>query len=51
VTQQELKEQMKQFEKALGQQGQMKAAQRMGMVQKGGFPLNPGSKRRRPKMR
>ncbi len=51
ITQQEIKDQMKQFEKAIGQQGQMKAAQRMGMVQKGGVPLNPRSKRRRPKMR
>lgn len=51
VTQQEIKDQIKQFEKAMGQQGQMKAAQRMGMVQKGGIPLNPRSKRKRPKMR
>ena len=51
ITQQELKDQMKQFEKGLEQQGQMKAAQRMGMIQKGGIPLNPRSKRRRPKMR
>lgn len=51
ITQQELKDQLKQFEKALTQQGQLKAAQRMGMVQKGGTPLNPRSKRRRPKMK
>ncbi|MBI5915279.1 MAG: hypothetical protein HY842_07875 [Bacteroidetes bacterium] len=51
VTEQSLKDQIKQFDKAIDQQGQMKMAQRMGMVQKGGIPLNPRSKRRRPKMR
>lgn len=51
VTEQAIKDQIKQFELAAGQQGQMKAAQRMGMMPKGGMPLTPGSKRRRPKMR
>jgi tetratricopeptide (TPR) repeat protein len=48
VTEPTLKDQIKQFDKAMGQQGQMKMAQQMGMVQKGGVPLNPRSKRRRP---
>lgn len=51
VTEQALKDQVKQFEMAANQQGQMKAAQRMGMMPKGGMPMKPGSKRRRPKMR
>ena len=51
VTEQAMKDQVKQFEMAAAQQGQMKAAQRMGMVPKGGMPMKPGSKRRRPKMR
>ncbi len=51
VTEQALKDQVKQFEMAAGQQGQMKAAQRMGMMPKGGMPMKPGGKRRRPKMR
>jgi hypothetical protein len=51
VTEQMLKDQIKQFDKAMSQQGQMKMAQRMGMVQKGGIPINPRSKRRRPPMR
>ncbi len=48
VTEPTLRDQIKQFDKAMGQQGQMKMAQQMGMVQKGGVPLNPRSKRRRP---
>lgn len=48
VTEPMLKDQIKQFDKAMGQQGQMKMAQQMGMMQKGGMPLNPRSKRRRP---
>lgn len=48
VTEPMLKDQIKQFDKAMAQQGQMKMAQQMGMVQKGGMPLNPRSKRRRP---
>lgn len=51
VTEPSIKEQYRQFDKAMDQQGQMKVAQRMGMVQKGGMPVNPRSKRRRPKMR
>lgn len=51
VTEPMLKEQIKQFDKAMAQQGQMKMAQQMGMVQKGGMPLNPRSKRRRPPVR
>ena len=47
VTDANLKEQIKQFEKALGQQGQVKAARMMGKQgQLGGF--RPGGKRRRP---
>lgn len=47
VTDANLKEQIKQFEKALGQQGQVKAARMMGKQgQMGGF--RPGGKRRRP---
>jgi len=47
VTDANLKEQIKQFEKALGQQGQVKAARMMGKQgQMGGY--RPGGKRRRP---
>lgn len=51
ITQNEIKMQLDQFEKALGNQGQMKAARRMG---KQGHKMMKGpgsSKRRRPKMR
>ncbi|MCU0346274.1 MAG: hypothetical protein MUC59_05005 [Saprospiraceae bacterium] len=48
VTEPMLKDQIKQFDKAMAQQGQMKMANQMGMMQKGGMPLNPRSKRRRP---
>ncbi len=51
VTEGALKEQIKQFEKAVENQGQVKAAQRMGMMPKGGMPLSAGGKRRRPKTR
>ena len=51
VTEGALKEQIKQFEKAIAQSGQMRAAQRMGGGRKGGNIMNPGGKRRRPKMR
>lgn len=52
VTEGALKEQIKQFEKALAQSGQMKAAQRMGGGRRGGgMMMNPSGKRRRPKMR
>lgn len=46
VTEPALKEQIKQFEKALSQQGQVKAARMMGKQGQGGF--RPGGKRRRP---
>ncbi len=48
VTEPALRDQIKQFDKAIAQQGQMKMASQMGMIQKGGMPLNPRSKRRRP---
>ena len=51
VTESSLKEQAKQFEQAVKNQGQMKAAQRMGMMPKGGMPLKPSGKRKRPKGR
>ncbi len=51
VTEPMLRDQIKQFDKAMAQQGQMKMAQQMGMMQKGGMPINPRSKRRRPPMR
>ena len=47
VTEPAIKEQLVQFEKALGQRGQMKAVQRSG----GKGVMQPGGKRRRPKMR
>ncbi|PHN04432.1 tetratricopeptide repeat protein [Flavilitoribacter nigricans] len=50
LTDPNVKEQLKQFEKVLANRGQQKAAQRMG----GGRSRNvmqPGGKRRRPKMR
>ncbi|MFZ2900133.1 MAG: hypothetical protein WA004_16005 [Saprospiraceae bacterium] len=49
VTENALKEQIKQFEKALQQQGQVKAARMMGKQGMGGF--RPGGKRKRPKMK
>ena len=48
VTEPQLKEQINQFEKALKQRGAMKAAGRAGMNP---MRMNPGGKRRRPKMR
>lgn len=45
ITEPNIKEQLNQFEKALSNRGQMKAAQRMGGMQQ------RGGKRRRPKMR
>jgi len=48
VTEPQLKDQIKQFEKALKQRGAMKAAGRAGMNP---MKMNPGGKRRRPKMR
>lgn len=49
VTESQMKEQMNQFEKALTNRGQMKAAQ--GMGKRGQQMMRPGGKRRRPKMR
>ncbi|MFT4971214.1 MAG: hypothetical protein ACI9XO_000448 [Paraglaciecola sp.] len=53
VTESSLKDQIKQFEKAIAQSGQMQSAQRMGGGGRrgGGAVMNPGGKRRRPKMR
>ncbi len=52
VTESAMKEQIREFEKALTNRGQMKAATRAGMGRKGkGMPMNPGGKRKRPKMR
>ncbi|HFA48049.1 MAG TPA: hypothetical protein ENJ95_03415 [Bacteroidetes bacterium] len=51
VTEQALKDQLKQFERAIKDRGQLKAARRMGMMPKGGMPMKPGGKRRRPKSR
>jgi tetratricopeptide (TPR) repeat protein len=52
VTEGALKEQIKEFEKALNNRGQIKAATRAGYGGKTkGIPLKPGGKRRRPKMR
>ncbi|MFK7980482.1 MAG: hypothetical protein AB8G86_10900 [Saprospiraceae bacterium] len=48
VTEPQLKEQIQQFEKALKQRGAMKAAGQAGMNP---MRMNPGGKRRRPKMR
>lgn len=48
VTEPQLKEQIQQFEKALKQRGAIKAAGRAGMNP---MQMNPGGKRRRPKMR
>lgn len=50
ITDGNIKEQLKQFEKALSNSGQLKAAGRMG-GQKGAGVMRPGGKRRRPKMR
>lgn len=51
ITEPLIKEQVKEFEKAVKNQGQLRLAQRMGMMPKGGVPLKVSSKRRRPKMR
>lgn len=50
ITTPEIKEQLKQIEKVLQNQGQMKAAMRMGRPGGGGMG-NGAGKRRRPKMR
>jgi len=49
VTEPQLKEQIDMFEKALKNRGQARAAQ--GMGRRGQQMMNPGGKRRRPKMR
>jgi hypothetical protein len=49
ITEPQLKEQFKQFETAIQNRGQVKAAQSMGM--KTGQMMVPGGKRRRPKIR
>ena len=49
ITEGQLKTQMSQFEKALSNRGQMKAA--MGGKNKGAMMMRGGGKRRRPKMR
>ena len=49
ITEGQLKDQMLQFEKALTNRGQLKAAQ--GMGKRGQQMMRPGGKRRRPKMR
>ena len=49
VTQSQIKEQLEMMEKAMAQQGQMKAARSMG--KQGMQMMNRGGKRRRPKMR
>ena len=51
ITDANIKEQMKQFEKALNNSGQLKAAGRMGGKRGGGMVMRPGGKRKRPKMR
>lgn len=53
VTEGALKEQIREFEKALNNRGQMQAASRQGFGGRrgGGTPMRPGGKRRRPKMR
>ena len=51
ITEPMMKEQVKQFEQAVKNQGQMRLAQRMGMMPKGGAPLKASGKRRRPKMK
>lgn len=51
VTEATLKDQVKQFEKAIKDRGQLNVARRMGQMPKGGMPMKPGGKRRRPKMR
>ncbi|MEL6926919.1 MAG: hypothetical protein AAFO94_22965, partial [Bacteroidota bacterium] len=49
VTEPQIKEQMKQFEKMLTNRGSIKQAQRMSRGK--GMPIKPGGKRRRPKIR
>lgn len=49
ITEGQLKQQVSEFEKAMNQQGQMKAHRMQG--KRGGQMMRPGGKRRRPKMR
>ena len=49
ITDEAVKEQLKQLEKALNNRGQQMAATRSGA--KGAAVMRPGGKRRRPKMR
>lgn len=49
ITDSNIKAQLKELEKAFANQGQVKAAARMGKA--GGQMMRPGGKRRRPKMR
>lgn len=51
VTEPAIKAQLAEFEKAMSQRGQAKAAQRQGVGRKGSQMMRPGGKRRRPKMR
>lgn len=51
VTEPMIKEQITQLEKVLQQQGQIKAATRMGGMRGGQAPIKPGGKRRRPPIR
>jgi len=51
ITEPNIKEQVKQLERAVKDRGQLKAARRRGMMPKGGMPMKPGGKRRRPKIR
>lgn len=51
VTEPMLKEQIKQFEKGLAQQGQTKAAMMMGGKKGAAMAFRPGGKRKRPKMK
>ncbi|MFM8363243.1 MAG: hypothetical protein ACKOA4_11150 [Haliscomenobacter sp.] len=51
VTEPSLKEQIAQVEKGIQQQGQLKAATRMGTFKGGQMPIKPGGKRRRPPVR
>lgn len=51
ITEESIKEQVKMFEKAMANRGQIKSARTMMGGKGGGIPVNPGGKRRRPKMR
>jgi hypothetical protein len=51
ITENAIKDQVKQFEKAMSQQGAQKSAMMMQGKKGGGMYFQPGGKRRRPKMR